>query len=225
MKKKKRKRILVIIILLVMGAALLIVDQKWGVARLWNSYFTGGKKVVVLDAGHGGTDPGCGLGSPYEKEITFNIVKEAQKELEKQGYVVVLTREDDSLISLGDRVLCSRVYNGDLFVSVHLNWAENTEAYGIETYCNQELNGNSAVLAKALQKNVLDVTESNDRKIHVDSDFYVVRNSKVPSCLVEVGFLSSKKEGKKLKNEEYQKRISEGIVEGINQYLTESSEK
>ncbi|MCR5704866.1 MAG: N-acetylmuramoyl-L-alanine amidase [Eubacterium sp.] len=219
MKKKKFIVVLLMILCSTIIIGFIYVEQKWGVKKLWDSYFPNGKTVVILDAGHGDYDPGCGTGEPYEKDITLKIVKKVQRQLEEQGMVVILTREKDRFISLGDRVRCSRIYNGDVFVSVHLNWAENKEAYGIETYCNEILNADSVSLANAIQKEVLNETDSKDREVHPESDFYVVRNSKVPSCLVEVGFLSAKEEGKKLKEDKYQKKIANGITKGIEHYL------
>ena len=220
--KKKNKRIIGIIIAvvaIVIIGFIIYFHQKYDLPRWLRTRFSGEKAVVILDAGHGGYDPGCGQEKPYEKEIAFNIVNKIQKQLERLGYSVVLTRDDDTYVSLGDRVLKSRVYNGDLFVSIHLNWAENRQARGIETYCNEELNADSATLAKQLHKNVLLQTNATDRKVHKESNYYVVCNSKVPSCLVEVGFLSSDKEGSLLKNDSYQEKIADGITNGIFDYL------
>ncbi len=225
MKKKKRKIVLLILLVIIIIGGLGFVEYKWGVKKIWQSYFAPGKTVVVLDAGHGEYDPGCGLGEPYEKEIALNIVKQTQQELEKEGFVVILTREDDTFVSLGDRVLCSRIYNGNLFVSVHLNWAEDSAACGIETYCNEGLNADSTKLADAVQKNVVAATKSMDRGVHNDSNFYVVRNSKVPSCLVEVGFLSAKEEGANLKKKNYQKKVASAIAAGVQEYVNALKEE
>ena len=224
-KKKTRKKgkIKSVIITILVAVVLLIIiglgyiNSKvplWDIVRV---RFFSSKKVVVLDPGHGGKDPGCG-NDIYEKEVVLNILKDTAKSLKLAGYEVVITRDDDTFVDLSGRIIKSRMYHADMFVSVHLNWSDNRDAYGVETYCNKGLNSESEKLANAVHRGVLKNVKSLDRKVRTDSDYYVVRNSSVPSIIVEVGFLSSKKEGDKLKKKTYQNTISKGIVDGIIDY-------
>lgn len=177
---------------------------------------------IVLDAGHGGKDSGTLWKSVYEKDINLTIVEKLEALLKEAGYQVIMTRSDDSRIVLKDRVKAAQDNQADIFVSVHQNALENdTVTNGIETYCSKQANIQSPSLAEAIHSALLGKTGARNLGVKTDSDFYVVENTTMPSCLVETGFLTEASEREKLLDDGYQTKIAEGIAEGIEQFLEE----
>lgn len=177
-------------------------------------------KVVVLDAGHGGTDPGAQRGITNEKDITLSVVKYLSEFLKAQGIKVHLTRIDDTFISLQERVDITNRTNPNAFVSVHVNAMESSnEISGLETYFQTE---QSKELASDIHKNLLDTLKVPDRNIR-KAKFYVINRTEVPSVLAEIGFISNQDEREKLTNSDYQKQVAEGLAKGIILYLCNDS--
>ena len=173
---------------------------------------------VVLDAGHGGADPGAIQDDTVEKEITLEIAAMTKKMLEESGYKVAMTREEDKRIELGDRASFANKRNAKVFVSIHCNASENHNGYGIETFYTEKKGTENQVLAEMIQSAVLEQTDAFDRGIKT-ADYVVIMRTNMPAVLIEVGFLTNEEENKILKNEEYQKKLAQGIAEGIAQYL------
>lgn len=116
------------------------------------------KKIVVLDPGHGGKDPGAiGYSGVYEKNITLAMAKELKIILEKEGYKVHLTRSTDIFIPLRDRVKIARKYNADLFMSIHADSAVNRSAKGLSVYTLSETASDKEAAALAERENKADV--------------------------------------------------------------------
>lgn len=177
--------------------------------------------TIILDPGHGGNDPGMALNDIYEKDINLQISEKLQEFLTELGCTVFSTRKDDSHISLEDRVQLTRDREADLFISIHLNAVdEDSVSSGIESYYNDVSCPGSRQLAEAVQTAVVNETGARDRGARGDSSFYVVRKAKIPSCLIEAGFLTSDTERPLLLSDSYQTRIAEGITKGILQYLS-----
>lgn len=177
-------------------------------------------KVIVLDAGHGGTDPGAQRGITNEKDITLSVVKYLSEFLKAQGVKVHLTRIDDTFISLQDRVDITNRTNPNAFVSVHVNAMESSnEISGLETYFQTE---QSKELASDIHKNLLDTLKVPDRNIR-KAKFYVINRTEVPSVLAEIGFISNQDEREKLISSDYQKQVAEGLAKGIILYLSSDS--
>lgn len=178
------------------------------------------KKVIVLDAGHGGEDPGTLWESTYEKNINLEITTKLEKILQRKGYSVIMTRNNDTAVSLESRIQLAENSRADVFVSIHQNALENdTVTNGIEVYCNENSNQNSSALAFAVQRAVIQATGATDLGADSFSNFYVVRENSVPACLIETGFLTSSMERSLLLSEEYQQKIASGIADGIHEYL------
>lgn len=177
-------------------------------------------KVIVLDAGHGGTDPGAQRGMTNEKDITLSVVKYLSEFLKAQGVEVHLTRVDDTFISLQDRVDITNKTNPNAFVSVHVNAMESSnEISGLETYFQTE---QSKELASDIHKSLLDTLKVPDRNIR-KAKFYVINRTEVPSVLAEIGFISNQTEREKLISPDYQKQVAEGLAKGIILYLNDDS--
>jgi N-acetylmuramoyl-L-alanine amidase len=180
-----------------------------------------GKVLVMLDPGHGGKDPGAiGLGGLREVDVILPIAKRVAEILEKQGIAVKLTRNSDYFVGLDERVAMSRDAGASLFVSIHANSIDNRpDVNGLETY-HYNL-GQS--FAETVHNTVLDFVNKNgfyvaDRRVR-SARFLVLRKSSIPAILVETGYLTSEAESARLRREDYQKVMAEGIAKGIAQYI------
>lgn len=179
-------------------------------------------RIIVVDAGHGGKDPGTLYGNIYEKDIVINVAKLVQQKLENSGAKVVMTRSDDSFPSLQDRVDITKEHYAELFVSIHVN-AAGSSAQGTETYYDTSENDNgveSRNLAEEIQKQIIELVGTNDRGIK-DNEFYVIRNQYIPSVLVELGFITNSEDLSKLTSATYQELYAEAIFRGIKNYYSE----
>ncbi|MBO6180721.1 N-acetylmuramoyl-L-alanine amidase [bacterium] len=176
---------------------------------------TAGKKYVVIDAGHGGTDYGAIRNGINEKDITIDISKRVQAGLEKKGYNVAMTRTDDTYVSLQDRVEFSEIFNPDIFVSIHVNSSNSESPYGIETHYYKD---NSLTLAKYIHASMLNNINSKDRGLF-KSKFYVINHTTAPAILVEIGFISNQNERAQLVTESRKNATAKAIIEGIDGYF------
>ena len=168
--------------------------------------------TVVIDAGHGGIDRG---GIPRqrvaEKAMTLDVAQRLQKRLRQAGYRVVMTRESDVFISLGERVRIASRYRDAILVSVHFNSAARVGANGIETYY---YGNNSAQLAADIHRHVVSSTSTENRGIR-RRGYFVLRRSSVPAVLVECGFLTNPTESRMALDSSYRQRLADRIADGI----------
>lgn len=183
-------------------------------------------KCIVIDAGHGGEEePGCIFGNVYEKTICLQIAEKLKTKLEKEYEKVVMTRTEDINVYLNERARIANRENADIFVSIHQNALEDDNiTSGIETWYNPVKDTNSMMLAKHIQENIINSTNANDLGTKESKGLIVIKNTQMPSCLVETGFLSSKEERSKLIDENYQEKIAEGIYNGIKSYFNYTEE-
>ncbi len=181
------------------------------------------KKVIMLDAGHGGSDPGA-IGELdgekiNEKDLTLSITKKVKAILEANGYSTSMTRTGDTLPSLSERPEQANEENCALFVSIHINSAAATEAHGTETYYSEENNDDSYGItskefAENIQEGMLKYMKSSDRGVRM-ANWAVIRKSNMPAILLEVGFISNEDELEKMCSDDYQNKVATGIAEGI----------
>ncbi len=176
------------------------------------------KTIIVLDAGHGGVDGGTFGGDIIEKNINLAIVKYIQEILAEEDVEIILTRTEDELMELQDRVKVADDAKADLFVSIHCNFYEDDERVsGLECYsCPGK--EESAVLSETLIA-VLKEVEAIKVRSAKEAEYYVLKHTDMPAVLVEVGFLSNKAEREKLNSADYQKIVAQGLAEGILLYL------
>ncbi|MFF2908188.1 N-acetylmuramoyl-L-alanine amidase [Paenibacillus sp. NPDC057934] len=176
-----------------------------------------GRKLVVLDAGHGAKDSGAvGVTGKYEKNFNLAVVLKAADLLKKENKVdVVLTRSDDTFIELKDRAALANNLKADLFISVHANSGASSSASGSETYYQRDA---SKALANVMHKYLVQATGISDRGVRY-GNFHVIRETKMPAVLLEVGYLSNKSDEALLFNDAFQNKVAAGIVSGINEYL------
>jgi N-acetylmuramoyl-L-alanine amidase len=182
-----------------------------------------GKVLVMLDPGHGGKDPGAINESGLrEVDVIMPIAKRVAEILERQGVAVKMTRNSDYFVGLDERVALSREAGASLFVSIHANSIDGRpDVNGLELY-HYNL-GQS--FAETVHNTVLDYVNKNgfylaDRNVR-SARFLVLRKSSIPAILVETGYLTSEAEAARLRRDDYQKVMAEGIARGIVQYIKE----
>lgn len=198
--------------------------------------------TVIVDAGHGGEDPGkvSAYSGANEKDINLAIAKFLAEELKSAGYQVIMTREEDKLVykegttditekrrqDLTRRKEIMDNGGGDIVVSIHMNDFTDSRYYGAQVFYppNSE---ESERLAVAIQKVLReDVDPSNKREALVKSTpILILRNLKTPTVIVECGFLSNEQEEQKLRTESYQKKLAKAIKKGIDNYFAASKSK
>ncbi|MBD5476442.1 MAG: N-acetylmuramoyl-L-alanine amidase [Lachnospiraceae bacterium] len=177
-------------------------------------------RVIVIDPGHGGMDGGCGFAGVLEKDINREIADKVADKLQARGYRVVLARKADDLVDKADRIEEANRLNARLYVSIHQNSYEDNSVSGIETwYDESDATGAAKRLAALIQQEAVKASGAVDRGLASDPEMCVTSKSKMPSCLIETGFLSNEAERKKLETNEYQDQLAEGIANAIDLYL------
>lgn len=172
---------------------------------------------IILDAGHGGKDAGAVNGGLYEKAAALKVATLVGTMLTKAGHQVYYTRKDDTFVELADRCKLSNELNADFFISVHCNSAENKSASGVETwFCKGSSKGK--LLANYVQAELADISGVKNRGIK-EGTFYVLKHTKAPAILVELGFISNETEKKLLFKESYQQKLASAIAIGLQTYL------
>ena len=183
--------------------------------------------IIMVDPGHGGRDSGTYYGKLYEKDINLEISKALEEELTKNGAIVYMTRTRDiDLSSIYDsakkrgdlyrRLLKIKETKSDLYISIHINWYQNTSMKGAEVLYNS-INENNEKLAKSIMKEFK--TDLGSTRTIKTTDLYMYRNTTTPGVLVECGYLSNPTERTLLQQENYQKKLAKSITNGIINYL------
>lgn len=178
-------------------------------------------KTICIDAGHGGKDPGACVGGVREKDIALDVAKKVRVHLRAAGYSVILTREQDKFVSLGNRAAEANMWGADLFVSVHCNSAPNSSANGMEVYVHTSRGADSTRAAHAIYDRLLPASGIRGRGIK-SKDLAVLRETDMPAVLVELGFISNDNDRAKLVSEEWRERVAEAIAAGIMEAVGKS---
>lgn len=211
-----------------------VIDINKPVPKVTFNFTPGLKgKVIALDPGHGGSDPGAiGPNKTQEKTITLAVAQKVQKLLEKAGAKVLMTRQTDvdvygpnasAVEELQARAKVGNVNKADVFVSLHINAFTNPSAGGISTYYNQKT-GYDAMLAKNIQDNLANVEGFQDRGINA-AGFYVIKRTQMPAVLAELGFISNPDEEKMLNAPQVQQQLAQSIVQGLDGFFTQAARK
>jgi len=174
-------------------------------------------RTIVVDPGHGGTDPGAVVGNYQEKDFNLAIGLKLKKILEEQGAKVLMTRESDITVDLRARAGIANEINADVFVSIHHN-SGSSSATGTETlyYPSSE----KKALAQALQKALVRTLGLKDRGIVERPGLVVTRETNMPSALVEVAFLTNSNDLQLIITDSFQQKVAQAIAEGIVDFLT-----
>jgi N-acetylmuramoyl-L-alanine amidase len=183
------------------------------------------KGFIILDPGHGGHDAGTqSVSTPRYQEKSLNLMTAtfAKEYLQHLGFRVVLTRQDDKYVSLDRRAQFANEQAPDLFISIHYNSAPSTAAKGIEVFYYQPRKNKknmlySHLLAESILKNTVMHTHAAVRGIK-NGNFAVIRETNMPSILIEGGFLTNEAELEHLKDPIYLKKLAWGIAKGVEEY-------
>lgn len=174
-------------------------------------------RIICIDPGHGGKDPGAVNGEYQEKRLALEIAYKLTDKITPYDFKVLLTRQGDKYLSLQERCDMANKCKCDLFISIHINSATNPAANGIETLCYEEFQSKN--LAKYIQKALISATGAKDRGVKVTNMLYVLNNTKMPAVLIEAGFISNQEDLYSLVDDDYQDKIAGAIALGICDYF------
>lgn len=187
------------------------------------------EKILVIDAGHGGHDPGAlapvGDTSLQEKNLTLSIAQDVANILSENGATVLMTRDDDRFIALTERPAIANRNGAQFFISIHIN--SNTVANsnsGTFTYYHAD-DPHAKLLAECIQYEIGKVSGLPDNGVRSDytvwpgKGFAVLRDSKMPAVLVEIAYINNEIDQQYLKLTEWRKKIAEAIVRGVRVYI------
>ncbi len=175
--------------------------------------------VVMIDPGHGGSDPGAvGVGGIRETDVVLSISYEVAQILQQNGVQAVMTRSDDRTVELEPRVAMANRTNATLFVSIHANAATNPAASGLETYYYSS----GYRLAQYIQNNIVGAFPQLPNRGVKQARFYVLRNTAMPSALVETGFVTNINDAYMLADPGQRSRMAQAIAQGILQYIRDN---
>ncbi len=191
------------------------------------------RKTLIIDAGHGGIDPGAVANGLIEKDLNLAIAKKLSSFLSLSGVDLVLTRTDDTLLGSGDTVrahksadlrarleMLEKTENA-LLVSIHINKFTSSGVHGLQTFYADDT-ADSESLAGCIQEAARLLDKDNKRQIKPDDDnIYILSNATKTAVLIECGFISNPDEAKLLSSEEYQSKLAFAIYTGIIKFLQE----
>jgi len=200
----------------------------------------GAVRTVILDAGHGGHDSGARGPLGSEKDAALDVVLRAKRLLEASGYQVRCTRATDTFIPLEERAAFANRHSNAIFISVHFNKSNSSSGTGIETYClaprgvpsmdeenlsysdfkqhpGHARDPENVALATTVHAAMIRSLGLTDRGIK-RARFVVIKNSTIPSILLEGGFMSGAPDGRKIATPEYRQQFAQCILDGVNRY-------
>ena len=192
------------------------------------------KKVIVVDCGHGGIDPGMiGIDGLKEKEFNLAIGMKLKKALEDYGYQVVMTRETDTGLydedsqnkkaqDMQKRILLIQKVDPVLTVSIHQNSYEDPAVKGPHVFYYRD-SAQGEALAKKIQEKLNENLEvERPREIKGNTTYYLLKRSPGVLNIVECGFLTNPEEAASLSSEEYQEKVAQAIADGVKEYIEET---
>jgi len=195
--------------------------------------------TVVIDPGHGGNDSGASAHGLQEKRISLDLAHRLAAELRAIGFTVVLTRDDDTYVSLPDRVKCARAMPAAIFISLHCNYTSNAGVHGFQIYRaetksaavpavtqtsadSELLAGSEAQLADAIRSSLSARLPCDHHEIKT-ANFFVLRNLDMPALLIECGFLTNPEDARALAEPAFRAKLAEAIAGGIALYRSSAS--
>jgi len=174
--------------------------------------------TVVIDAGHGGKDPGATsvLGF-YEKSVNLSVANKVARLLEQRGLRVKMTRTDDYFVELEDRVAIANNLNADLFVSIHSDSFPKSSRRGYTVYIARSASSSSRRAASAISRS-MSGTGLNSFGVQT-AGYHVLTGTRGPAVLVELGYLSNRSEAALLRSGSFQNRLAQAVADGISDYF------
>lgn len=182
-------------------------------------------KVLLLDAGHGGKDPGTSGNGLVEKNVALSLTQKIAEELEGTDIKIYLTRDSDVYPENNTRARTANQI-ADMMVSIHMNAAENTLVNGTETLYQVHANDDadmltSKKLAELIQSSIISATGNTSRGVKQRTDLLILNGTTVPAVIVETVFLSNVGDALKISQEDYQETVAEAIAEAIEEAFDE----
>ncbi len=207
----------------------------FGFYLIWNpvqTVFSSGKSkgIIVIDVGHGGSDPGkVSEDGTEEKDINLEIAGYLRDYLTAQDFTVYMDREEDRDLAvegasgkkrsdMRNRILFFEEKKADCVISIHQNSFPEASSHGAQVFYYGE-SGDGKKLASYIQKELLEFDTTNKRGAKENTGYYILKKSKMPAVIVECGFLSNPEELAKLKDKDYQKKLAYTISKGICKYF------
>ncbi|GMH34833.1 hypothetical protein BSKO_02694 [Bryopsis sp. KO-2023] len=178
-----------------------------------------GSASIMVDAGHGGSDPGAVANGIEEKDLNLATARLVRKFLERKGYTVSMTRDSDVFVPLSERAAMANREGSDLFVSIHYNSASSA-GHGTEVLVYPTvIYGLAGQCASDVLDEVVAATGFRDRGVKPRGDLAVLRETSMAAILVEGGFISSPSDSVKLKDPETIEDIAAAIAAGVDDCL------
>lgn len=176
-----------------------------------------GKYRVVIDAGHGGKDPGASYYGKQEKEFNLQMALRLHQLLAADPMIEpLLTRSSDVFLELQERVDFAKMHQADAFISIHANaFPQRSTVRGSETYYTHDY---QREFAETLHQELVKATGFPDRGLHA-RNFFVTRNADIPAALVEVGYMTNPEDIAQLFQEDFQNRVAIGLIQGLKKYF------
>ena len=191
--------------------------------------------IIIIDAGHGGEDGGAiGNNGIYEKDLNLTISENLADMLGAAGYDVVMTRTEDKLLydktqdfkgrkkilDLAGRLEIANKYSDAIFISIHMNSFPQEKYSGLQVYYSKN-NDNSKIIAEIIQSSVKAHLQPNNNRAckEASSNIFLLDRAQSAAVLIECGFLSNNEECALLSTEEYQRKLSLSIFNGICEYI------
>ena len=238
LKYRNNKLIAIIIVIIVAMVSFIGVNLSLVSETMNNEKIQIGSKKILIDAGHGGMDGGTSSkNGTVEKSINLSIAVKLRECLQKLGYEVAMTREEDTGLystsgtirqryteDLNKRCDLKKSSNCDMFISIHLNYFTQSKYSGAQVWYSDYKD--SAILAGTIQRNLRIDLDPNNKRVQkpAKTAYKILReNDTMPSVIVECGFLSNYEEEQKLKSVEYQEKIADSISKSIINFFNSAS--
>jgi N-acetylmuramoyl-L-alanine amidase len=226
---KRRKGVILGIAL----ALIMTIALGWGFhgkdKKIWS--WTLGNRVVVIDAGHGGVDPGAvGKGKVLEKDVTLAVSKRLQTLVQQSGAKTIMVREDDSDLGasqgllkrkredLAQRIQLAMDAQAEVYISIHANSFPDAKMKGAQTFYHSD-SPEGKLLAQSIQQELNSMTNGK-RVVKGNQDIYVLKKAHQAAVTVELGFLSNLEEEQLLTTPEYQEKLAIAIYQGLSVYFS-----
>jgi len=174
--------------------------------------------TVVIDAGHGGKDPGAtSILGFYEKGVNLSVARQVAHLLEQRGLRVKMTRTSDYFVELEDRAAIANNLNADLFVSIHADSFPKSTRRGFTVYIARSASSSSRRAASAIARS-MSGTGLNSFGVQT-AGYHVLTGTRGPAVLVELGYLSNRREAALLRSSSFQNRLAQAVADGISDYF------
>ncbi len=185
------------------------------------------KKILVIDPGHGGTDPGAVNGTRYEKDDVLKISLAVKDALAIYDLTVVMTRETDVFLELSERADIAKDNEADLMLSIHRNSHDTSLARGIEVCIHKKASSESKAAATTMLSKISSASSMRNRGVKADKNYAVLKNITILGLLLELGFISNSNDNKEFDSnfDSFVEAIVEALVEILDLKIAEEDKE